>query len=115
MKVPFTDLRAMHEEVREEIEIRWHQLVDGSAFVGGPAVQEFEQAFAEYCDVPYAVGVGSGTDALRIALQASACDRAISFLPCPTLSSRPWKQSRKLGRVRFLLTSRPGSTRWIQS
>ncbi len=70
MKIPFTDLRAMHDEVREEIETRWRLLVDGSAFVGGPVVQEFEQAFAKYCEVPYAVGVGSGTDALRIALQA---------------------------------------------
>ncbi len=70
MKIPFTDLRAMHDEVREDIEARWRLLVDGSAFVGGPAVQEFEQAFAKYCEVPYAVGVGSGTDALRIALQA---------------------------------------------
>jgi len=70
MKVPFADLRAMHEEVRGEIEAAWHALVDRSAFVGGPAVAEFEHAFAEYCEVPHAVGVGSGTDALRIALQA---------------------------------------------
>jgi len=70
MKIPFTDLRAMHDEVREDIEARWRLLVDGSAFVGGPAVQEFEQAFATYCEVPHAIGVGSGTDALRIALQA---------------------------------------------
>ena len=70
MKIPFVDLRAMHEEVREEIEARWRLLVDGSAFVGGPAVQEFEQEFARYCEVPYAVGVGSGTDALRIGLQS---------------------------------------------
>ncbi len=70
MKVPFADLRAMHEEVRGEIEAAWRGLVDRSAFVGGPAVAEFEHAFAEYCEVPHAVGVGSGTDALRIALQA---------------------------------------------
>jgi dTDP-4-amino-4,6-dideoxygalactose transaminase len=70
MKVPFADLRAMHEEVRTEIEAAWRGLVDRSAFVGGPAVAEFEHAFAEYCEVPHAVGVGSGTDALRIALQA---------------------------------------------
>ena len=70
MKVPFADLRAMHEEVRGEIEAAWRGLVDRSAFIGGPAVAEFERAFAEYCGVPHAVGVGSGTDALRIALQA---------------------------------------------
>ena len=70
MKVPFADLRAMHDEVRAEIEAAWRELVDRSAFVGGPAVADFEHAFADYCEVPHAVGVGSGTDALRIALQA---------------------------------------------
>src|SRR5690349_1131511 len=68
--VPFVDLRAMHEEVREEIETAWRHIVDHSSFVGGPAVSGFETAFAAYCESPYAVGVGSGTDALRIALQA---------------------------------------------
>jgi dTDP-4-amino-4,6-dideoxygalactose transaminase len=60
----------MHEEVRAEIEGGWRALIDRSAFVGGPAVADFERDFAAYCGVPYAVGVGSGTDALRIALQA---------------------------------------------
>ncbi len=68
--VPFVDLRAMHEEVREEIEAAWRHIVDHSSFVGGPAVSGFETDFAAYCESPYAVGVGSGTDALRIALQA---------------------------------------------
>ncbi len=70
MNVPFMDLRGMHEEVRSEIETGWRELVDESAFVAGPAVAEFERAFARYCGVDHAVGVGSGTDALRIALQA---------------------------------------------
>ena len=70
MNVPFMDLRSMHEEVRAEIETGWRELVDHSAFVGGPAVEQFERAFAAYCGAEHAVGVGSGTDALRIALQA---------------------------------------------
>ena len=70
MNVPFLDLRSMHEEVRVEIEARWRDVVDRSAFVGGEAVADFERAFAKYCGVAHAVGVGSGTDALRIALQA---------------------------------------------
>ena len=70
MGVPFSDLRAMHDEVRAEIEAGWRDLVDRSAFVGGQAVVDFERAFAEYCSVPHSVGVGTGTDALRIALQA---------------------------------------------
>ncbi len=70
MQVPFVDLRAMHEEVRQEIQTKWSKLIDDSAFVGGPAVTEFEKAFATFCDARHCVGVGSGTDALRIALQA---------------------------------------------
>ena len=70
MSVPFLDLRSMHEEVRAEIEAGWRDLVDRSAFIGGAAVAEFERGFASYCGVPHAIGVGSGTDALRIALQA---------------------------------------------
>ncbi len=70
MSVPFVDLRSMHEEVRAEIVAGWRDLIDRSAFVGGSVVAEFERDFAVYCGVPHAVGVGSGTDALRIALQA---------------------------------------------
>jgi dTDP-4-amino-4,6-dideoxygalactose transaminase len=60
----------MHEEVRDEIEAAWRDLVDRSAFVGGATVSDFEAQFAAYCETPFAVGVGSGTDALRTALQA---------------------------------------------
>lgn len=70
MTVPFLDLRSMHDEVRAEIEASWRELVDRSGFVGGQAVADFERAFAAYCGLEHAVGVGSGTDALRIALQA---------------------------------------------
>jgi len=70
VRIPFTDLRAMHEEVRTEIEAAWRDIIDRSAFVGGPAVTSFERAFADYCGADHCVGVGSGTDALRIALQA---------------------------------------------
>ncbi len=70
MSVPFVDLRSMHEEVRAEIETGWRDLIDRSAFVGGSVIDEFEREFAAYCGVPHAIGVGSGTDALRVALQA---------------------------------------------
>src|SRR5579884_1523152 len=38
----------------------------------GPQLHRFEQAFASYCECPYAVGTSSGTDALALALRA--CD-----------------------------------------
>ena len=40
------------------------------AFIGGTAVEEFEADYAAWCEVPYAVGVSSGTEALVLALRA---------------------------------------------
>ena len=68
-RVPFTDL-AVTRDIRTAIERAWARLVDSSRFVGGEAVEQFEQNWASYCGVPEAVGVGSGTDSLLLTLMA---------------------------------------------
>jgi len=68
--IPFTDLAAMTREVRATIDQNWANLLDTSAFIGGQAVEEFEQAWADYCGVSHAVGVANGTDALQLTLTA---------------------------------------------
>lgn len=68
MHIPFLDLKAHHEAVREEIDLAIRQVIDSGAFAGGPFVELFEQDFAKFCGVPYSVGVGNGTDALWFAL-----------------------------------------------
>ena len=68
--VPFTDLAAMTREVRATVEQAWARLLSSSRFMGGDVVEDFEQAWASYCGTPYAVGVGSGTDALLLTLMA---------------------------------------------
>lgn len=68
--VPFLDLAAMHEEVREQLLGVWAAALDSSAFVGGAAVAGFERAFATYCGVAECVGVANGTDSLVLALRA---------------------------------------------
>jgi len=68
--VPFTDLGAMTRDVRPLVERGWAQLLKSSRFIGGDVTQDFERAWASYCGVPEAVGVGSGTDALLLTLVA---------------------------------------------
>src|ERR1700693_5261978 len=68
--VPFTDLAAMTREVRDTIDQNWARLLETSAFIGGQAVAEFEQGWAEYCGVAHAVGVANGTDAIQLTLNA---------------------------------------------
>lgn len=68
--VPFVDLTAMTRDIRPAVDRAWADLLDSSRFVGGDAVEGFEQAWASYCGVPEAVGVGNGTDALLLTLMA---------------------------------------------
>jgi len=69
--LPFLDLATPHQELKEELCRVFGTALDSAAFIGGRAVDEFEKAFAEFCDAQYCVGVGSGTDALRFALMAA--------------------------------------------
>jgi dTDP-4-amino-4,6-dideoxygalactose transaminase len=67
-RVPFIDLSAAHRELKADILAEIGQLMESGAFVNGPQVSEFEQAFAAYCGTSECVGVASGLDALRLAL-----------------------------------------------
>ncbi len=70
MKVPFLDLKAHHAPMLEKFERAIRDVVESSAFAGGPFVEKFEGEFAAFCNTPFSVGVGNGTDALWLALLA---------------------------------------------
>ncbi len=70
MNVPFLDLKAHHAPQRGELTAAIQEVIDAAAFAGGPFVGGFEADFAGFCETRHAVGVGSGTDALWLALMA---------------------------------------------
>jgi dTDP-4-amino-4,6-dideoxygalactose transaminase len=70
MKVPFLDLKTQHASIRNEIDAVIKQVIDNTAFAGGPFVAQFEKEFASFCQCDFAIGVGSGTDALWLSLLA---------------------------------------------
>ncbi len=70
MNVPFLDLKSLHEPIKDEINEAIQKVLDSSAFAGGPFVEQFEREFAAFCKCEYAIGVGSGTEALWLALLA---------------------------------------------
>ena len=70
MKVPFLDLKAHHAPLTEEFDRAIREVIESSAFAGGPFVEKFEEEFASFCGSSYAIGVGNGTDALWLALLA---------------------------------------------
>ncbi|HEY1308713.1 MAG TPA: DegT/DnrJ/EryC1/StrS family aminotransferase [Vicinamibacterales bacterium] len=69
-KIPFVDLKAQYRSIRVDIDAAIAAVIEKTAFVGGPFLKEFEDAFARYCGVNYCVGVANGTDALFVALKA---------------------------------------------
>ncbi|HRO70388.1 MAG TPA: DapH/DapD/GlmU-related protein, partial [Chitinophagaceae bacterium] len=62
-KIPCLDLGGQHRQVKDEIFAAFEKVYEKTAFSGGPFVAEFEKAFADYCETPYAVGVSNGTTA----------------------------------------------------
>lgn len=70
MNVPFLDLAAHHAPLRAEIDAAIAEVIDRSAFAGGVFVSRFENDFAAFCRAQQAIGVGSGTEALWLALLA---------------------------------------------
>ncbi|MFC1634696.1 DegT/DnrJ/EryC1/StrS family aminotransferase [Planctomycetota bacterium] len=68
MKVPFLDLKAQYASIREEIGTALQQVLDRTAFAGGVFVENFEKEFASFCQCDFAIAVGSGTEALWMAL-----------------------------------------------
>lgn len=69
-KIPFLNLKAQHDPLRAELTSAIQEVIDTSAFAGGPFVTRFEEDFAVFCQTKYAIGVGNGTDALWFALLA---------------------------------------------
>ena len=74
MRVPFLDLAAQLETTRPEVERALLDVVASGRYVGGPVLEAFERAMADYVGVEHAVGVSSGTDALLVSLMALDVD-----------------------------------------
>jgi len=70
MNVPFLDLGAQDAAIGAEVRAAIDEVLASRRFILGPHLERFEAAMAAYCGVRHAIGVGSGTDALVLALSA---------------------------------------------
>ncbi len=68
--IKFLDLSAQYESIKPEIDQAIKAVISESAFIGGKYVKQFEKDFSDYINVKHCVGVGNGTDALEIAIEA---------------------------------------------
>ena len=70
MNVPLLDLRAQFQTIRGEVMAAVERVFESQHFILGPEVEAFERDSAEYCRIKHAIGCGSGSDALLLALTA---------------------------------------------
>ena len=68
--IPYVDLISQHSSIKELILTAVEEVLDHGQFVNGEEITAFEKAFAQLCEVQFAVGVNSGTDGLILALHA---------------------------------------------
>lgn len=68
--IPAFDLHRQVESLRTEIEAALDRILAKGYFILGEEVSAFEREFADFCGASFALGVGSGTDALHLALRA---------------------------------------------
>ena len=71
MQVPLLDLQRQYQSIKEEIDSAIQRVVDSQYFILGEEVEKFEEEIANYCGVEHAIGVASGTDALKLSLEAA--------------------------------------------
>ncbi len=72
MKIPVFDLKRQYEYLKTELDHAFANVFESGNFVLGENVRLFEEEFANYLGAGFAVGVGSGTEALHLSLKA--CD-----------------------------------------
>jgi len=69
--VPFLDLTRQYKGIKDEILSATQRVYERGRFILGDEVSAFEKEFSHYCGVRFGVGVGSGTDAIYLALEAA--------------------------------------------
>ncbi len=69
IKFPFLELYTVNAKYADELKNATARVIDSGRYIGGSEVERFEQSLATLCDVPHAIGVSNGLDALRMILR----------------------------------------------
>ncbi|MFH0814994.1 MAG: DegT/DnrJ/EryC1/StrS family aminotransferase [Candidatus Falkowbacteria bacterium] len=90
--IPFFELKRQYALIKNAIHEELNGIFERGVYILGDENKKFEQEFADYCGVGYAIGCNSGTDALKLAmlsLNIGAGDEVItvSHTAVPTVSS----------------------------
>jgi dTDP-4-amino-4,6-dideoxygalactose transaminase len=83
MNVPFLDLKSQYLSIKDEIQTALNEVLEKTAFAGGPFVAQFEKEFAGFCGTKHSIAVGSGTEALWTSLVAAGVSPGNEVITVP--------------------------------
>ncbi len=86
MEVPFLDLTRQYRRIHDEVGAAVTRTLESGRYVLGEELAAFEREFAAYCGARLAVGVGSGTDALHLALRAAGVRPGDRVITAPNIA-----------------------------
>ena len=89
----FLNLYHSHEQIMEEIEAAFREVVTTSSFVGGKRIELLENSFADFVGSTDCVGVANGTDAIEIAIESLGAARERKIITQQTHSLRHPRRS----------------------
>ena len=83
--IPLVDVKAQYAPLIPELKERYAEVLESGRFIFGPEVEAFERESAAYLDVPHAIGVANGTDALVLSLEAMGIGAGDEVI-CPSFT-----------------------------
>ncbi len=81
--IPISDVTRQYQLIKKEIDFAIQDTLNEGWFILGRRVEKFEKEFAAYCQTRYAVGVGSGTEALHLSLVACGIKEGDEVITVP--------------------------------
>ena len=69
-RIPYFSFKKINSDIQNEFELTFRSVMNSKWYILGKQLENFENIFARYLQVKYAIGVGSGLDALHISLAA---------------------------------------------
>ncbi|GAB4376752.1 MAG: DegT/DnrJ/EryC1/StrS family aminotransferase [Calditrichia bacterium] len=102
MNVPFVDLKIQFASLKKEILLELEKVCENAAFILGPFVQRFEEAFASYIGSKHCIGLNSGTAAVQLAIQAFIQPGDEVIVPPNTFIATTEAITAAGGKIRFV-------------
>ena len=106
--IPFFDLKSQYKLIAPEVKAAIEDTLESGWFILGERLKSFEDEFADYLGARYAVGVGSGTDALTLALRALGVEEGDEVVTVPNTAIPTISAIRDAGARPIFVDVEPG-------